>query len=455
MSTFQDFKIKKQLVNALQDLGIDKPTPIQEQAYSPILAGRDFVGIAQTGTGKTFAYLLPILQELKYSEQPQPRVLILVPTRELVIQTVQEIEKLTPYINVRVEGVYGGTNINTQKKAVAKGLDIIVGTPQRLYDLALTNVLRLHSIKKLIIDEVDIMLDFGYKTQLRNIFSYLPKKRQNILLSATMTTYVDELIDGFLTNPLRVTISISGTPLDTISQEAYAVPNFYTKANLLNHLLQDTEKYQKVLIFVRSRANADRLYETLDFQQEASVIHSNKTQNHRSHSIENFVDGRSRILIATDVISRGIDIDKIDTVVSFDVPFYPENYIHRIGRTGRAKQQGRSMLLFTEKERPLKEAIEALMNYQIPLTDFPEEVKKSSQLIPEETDKPVVQEDGPSHMVNDSDIVIGASFHEKSAKNSKVNAKRKSYADQMKEKFKKPIRRGDKIQNLRAKRKKK
>ncbi|MDG4945697.1 DEAD/DEAH box helicase [Weeksellaceae bacterium KMM 9713] len=450
MNTFDDFKIKKQLVNALSDLGISKPTPIQSAAYAPIKSGRDFVGIAQTGTGKTFAYLLPIIQDLSYSEQPHPRVLILVPTRELVIQTVKEIEKLTPYIHCRVEGVYGGTNMNTQKKAIAQGVDVVVGTPQRLYDLAMTNVLRLNSIKKLVIDEVDIMLDFGFRTQLRNIFSFLPQKRQNILFSATMTTYVDEMIRGFLINPLKETISISGTPLENISQSSYQAANFYTKANLLNYLLSDEEKFSKVLIFVSSKIKADRLYETLDFQDDTSLIHARKTQSHRMHAIENFVEGKSRILIATDVISRGIDIDKIDTVISFDVPRYPENYIHRIGRTGRAEHKGNSILLFSEAEMELKTDIENLMNYQIPLNEFPAEVEVSRELTPEEEDKPKEE----VSFYNDVDFIPGASFHEKAAKNKKSNAKRKSYGDQMKEKFKKPIRRGDKIQNLKKKKRK-
>ena len=194
MNTFEDFNIKKQLRKAIDDLGFEKPTPIQQASYSTILGGFDFVGIAQTGTGKTIAYLLPILQDLKYSEQLQPRVLILAPTRELVIQIVEQIEILTPYLSVRALGVYGGSNnIIAQKQALTLGVDIIVGTPRRLYDLALSNLLRLKSIKKLVIDEVDIMLDFGYKTQLKNIFDHLPVKRQNILFSATMTSYVDEL----------------------------------------------------------------------------------------------------------------------------------------------------------------------------------------------------------------------------------------------------------------------
>ena len=453
MKTFEDFKIKKQLLNAIADLGFEKPTPIQQESYSPILGGFDFVGIAQTGTGKTIAYLLPILQDLKFSDQLHPRVLVLAPTRELVIQIVEQIEKLTPYLSVRVLGVYGGSNnIISQKKALTEGQDIIVGTPRRLYDLVLPNVLRLKSIKKLVIDEVDIMLDFGYKTQLKNIFEHLPAKRQNILFSATMTTYVDELMDDFLVNPVKKTISISGTPLESINQESYAVPNFYTKVNLLNHLLEDKDEYSKVLIFVATKVSADRLSEILNFESEISVIHARKEQNNRTKSIEKFENGTSRILIATDVIARGIDIKKISTVISFDTPFYPENYIHRIGRTGRAKQQGRAILFYSEKETALKDAIESLMNYTIPFNELPEEVKVSTQLTPEEENKPL----DPDELYHKkSSIEVGASTHEKSAKNSKEKTKRKSYQEKLKERYKKPIRRGDKIQNMKKKNKKK
>jgi ATP-dependent RNA helicase RhlE len=452
MHTFKDFKIKKQLQNALVDLGFEKPTPIQQESYSTILGGFDFVGIAQTGTGKTIAYLLPILQDLKFSDQPNPRVLVLAPTRELVIQIVEQIEKLSSYLSVRVLGVYGGTNnIKAQKNAIAEGQDIIVGTPRRLYDLALTNVLRLKSIKKLVIDEVDIMLDFGYKTQLKNIFEYLPEKRQNILFSATMTTYVDELIDGFLVNPIKKTIAISGTPLENIRQESYAVPNFYTKANLLNYILENKNEYSKVLIFVATKVSANRLFETLKFGPEISVIHSSKEQNHRTKSIEKFANGTSRILIATDVIARGIDIEKITTVISFDTPFYPENYIHRIGRTGRAKEQGRAILFYSEKEIGLKEEIENLMNYNIPFNEFPKEVEVSSQLTPEEKIKPAEPQELPDKMPASG---VGAAFHEKSAKNSKEKKAKKSYRTLLKERYKKPIRRGDKILNMKKKKKK-
>lgn len=453
MYTFEDLKIKKQLKNAIIDLGFDKLTPIQQESFSPILAGSDFVGIAQTGTGKTFAYLLPVLQDLKFSDQQHPRVLILAPTRELVIQIVNEIEKLTPYMSVRVAGVYGGSsNIKSQKKLVNDGIDIIVGTPRRLYDLVLANVLRLKAIKKLIIDEVDIMLDFGYRTQLNNIFDHLPVKRQNILFSATMTTFVDQLMDDFLINPVKKTISISGTPLQNITQESYAVPNFYTKSNLLNYLLLDKEEYNKVLIFVATKINADRLLETLNFESEVSVIHSGKEQNYRTKSIEKFQDGSSRILIATDVVSRGIDIEKISTVVSFDTPFYPENYIHRIGRTGRAEQLGKSILFYNDKEGELKDAIERLMNYTIPTNELPVEVEVTAQLTPEEKNKPI--DPDALYSINSKDESRPL-VHEKLAKNNREKTKKKSYKKILKERFKKPIRRGDKIQNLKKKNKKK
>ena len=455
MDSFGDFKIKKQLKNAVEDLGITKPTPIQKESYSPILAGVDFVGIAQTGTGKTFAYLLPILQDLKFSDQPHPRVLILAPTRELVIQIVEEIEKLVQYLSVRVTGVYGGSNnINRQKIAVSHGLDIIVGTPRRLYDLAISNVLRLKAIKKLVIDEVDIMLDFGYKTQLKNIFERLPTKRQNILFSATMTTYVDLLMNDFLINPVKKTVSLSGTPLKNIRQESYCVPNFYTKANLLNHILEDEELHQKVLVFVATKVGADKLFEVLNFPDDTSVIHAKKEQNYRTKSIEKFENGISRILIATDVIARGIDIDKISTVISFDTPHYPENYIHRIGRTGRAQQKGKAILFYKEKEMGLKESIENLMNYPIPLIELPKSVEISTELTDEEKDKPLDQQRIFDEKPENNFTTDSVGEHVKSAKNSKPKTERKSYKKTIKEKYKKPLRRGDKIQNKKKKNKK-
>ena len=290
MSHFSDINLNKQLQNAVSDLELTKQTPIQEKTFSEILSGTDIVGIAQTGTGKTIAYCLPLLQELSYSDQKNPRILILVPTRELVVQVVETMESLTQYISCRIVGVYGGTNINTQKIKLQDGADVVVATPGRLYDLALCRALQLKGIKKLVIDEVDVMLDLGFRFQLINIFELLPERRQNIMFSATMTEEVDELISSFFSRSKRVQIALSGTPLDNISQTKYSVPNYYTKVNLLVHILRNKEELKKVLVFVSSKKIADRLFEVLEefFISDIAVIHSNKSQNYRFKSIKKY-----------------------------------------------------------------------------------------------------------------------------------------------------------------------
>ena len=447
--TFQDLNLNTPLYNALDDLGFVQPTPIQEQAFNVVASGKDVVGIAQTGTGKTFAYMLPILRSLKFSKQENPRVLVLVPTRELVVQVVDEIEKLSKYTNLRVLGVYGGVNINTQKRAISEGLDIIVATPGRLYDLALSHVLQLKSIQKLVIDEVDVMLDLGFRYQLINIFDVLPEKRQNIMFSATMTEDVDALINDFFTAPERVSIAVSGTPLENITQDKYAVPNFYTKLNLLVHLLKDSENYNKVLIFVAYKKMADRLFEALDerFHEELCVIHSNKTQNYRLRSIEQFREGVNRILVATDVMARGLDIDNVSHVINFDTPIFPENYMHRIGRTGRAEREGQAHLFYTEKETESMQNIEALMQMTIPVLNIPEDVIISTELIEEE--RPQIKErNNPTKRIAEDEA--GPAFHEKSEKNSKENLGG-SYKFKIAAKYKKPKTKGDKNYNKRNK----
>ncbi|NRB59145.1 MAG: DEAD/DEAH box helicase [Winogradskyella sp.] len=448
--TFQDLNLNTPLNNAIEDLGFVNPTPIQAKAFNVVASGKDMVGIAQTGTGKTFAYMLPILRHLKYSRQENPRVLVLVPTRELVVQVVNEIEKLSKYINNRVLGVYGGTNINTQKQAIAQGQDIIVATPGRLYDLAVSRVLQLKSIQKLVIDEVDVMLDLGFRHQLMNIFDILPERRQNIMFSATMTKDVDELISDFFINPNKISIAVSGTPLENISQERYDVPNFYTKVNLLEHLLRDDETFSRVLIFVAYKKMADRLFDKLEelFPGQSCVIHSNKTQNYRLRSIEQFSDGEHRLLVATDVMARGLDIDDVTHVINFDTPDYPENYMHRIGRTGRAEKKGHALLFSTEKEQEAREDLESLMQMQIPLVEFPEEVIISTELIEEE--RPQIKERNNPTKRRTEDIP-GPAFHEKKEKNKKVNLGG-SYRREMAKKYKKPKTRGDKNANKRNKR---
>jgi len=375
----------------------------------------------------------------------------LVPTRELVLQVVDEIEKLAKYINLRVLGVYGGANINTQKQAILQGQDIIVATPGRLYDLGLSNALKLKSIQKLVIDEVDVMLDLGFRFQLMNIFDILPEKRQNVLFSATMTEDVDALIYDFFKNPEKISIAVSGTPLDNIEQFSYIIPNFFTKVNLLHHLLKDKETYNKVLIFVGFKRTADLLFKHLEevFNDEMCVIHSNKTQNYRIRSIRQFDEGKNRILLATDVMARGLDFDNVSHVINFDTPDFPENYMHRIGRTGRAEKAGISILLSTEKEQEAKQKIETLMDYKIPLVELPEEVEISKLLTEDERPK---EDHEQSKNRTTLEYVPGPAFHEKSEKNSKTN-QGGSYRREIAKKYKKPKTRGDKNYNKRNKKK--
>jgi ATP-dependent RNA helicase RhlE len=445
MNSFNTLNLSKHLLNAIGDIGIDQPTPVQLQSFPVIMSGKDIVGIAQTGTGKTFAYLLPLLQDLKFSKQTNPRILILVPTRELVQQVAEQAEILARYINVRVTRVYGGVNINTQKYAVAGGSDILVATPGRLYDLAMCGALQLKGVIKLVIDEVDVMLDLGFRVQLKNIMELLPERRQNIMFSATMTEEVDALIDDFFVAPVRISIAVSGTPLENIGQQCYKVRNFYTKVNLLTHLLKNRDEFRKVLIFVTGKHHADRLFEALepDFGNETGIIHSNKTQNYRFASISKFDRGSHRILVTTDVMARGLDLDKITHVFNFDTPGYPENYMHRIGRTGRAEQPGKSILFYTEKEEKAKEAIEALMLYQIPAMEFPAEVEISTKLIPEERPKEI-EINSPHRIVKDPES--GPAFHEKKEKNKKSN-QGGSYKRELAKKYKKPKSKGDKNYN--------
>ncbi|MBC3846160.1 DEAD/DEAH box helicase [Winogradskyella echinorum] len=449
--TFNDLNLNTPLYNALDDLGFETPTPIQAQSFNVVASGKDVVGIAQTGTGKTLAYMLPILRNLKYSRQDNPRVLVLVPTRELVVQVVSEIEKFSKYINNRVLGVYGGTNINTQKQAVAQGQDIIVATPGRLYDLAVSRVLQLKSIQKLVIDEVDVMLDLGFRHQLMNIFDILPPRRQNIMFSATMTKDVDELITDFFINPTKISIAVSGTPLENIKQQRYNVPNFYTKVNLLEYLLKNTDEFSKVLIFVAYKRMADRLFDQLEelFPNEACVIHSNKTQNYRLRSIEQFREGEHRLLVATDVMARGLDIDDITHVINFDTTDYPENYMHRIGRTGRAEKEGHTILFSTEAEQDARIRIEELMQIPIETLEIPEEVEISTELIEEE--RPQIKERYNPIKRRDEDAP-GPAFHEKKEKNKKENLGG-SYQREIAKKYKKPKTRGDKNYNRRNKKK--
>lgn len=440
--TFADLNLNRFLLDALDEMGFVTPTPIQEKAFNVIMSSKDVVGIAQTGTGKTYAYLLPILRQLTYSEQKYPRVLIVVPTRELVVQVVDELEKLTPYINVRFTGVYGGTNLNKQKQIVYAGQDIIVATPGRLLDLALDGILKLKQIQKLVIDEVDEMMNLGFRAQLITLLDLLPKNRQSILFSATLTKEVNGLLDDFFKSPIKIEVASSGSPLDTIKQLAYPVPNFYTKVNFLVNLLQDKTTFNKVLVFVKNKKQANILFDELDFilPNEADVIHSNKTQNYRLRSVKNFEMGFFNILIATDIIARGLDLTNVSHVINFDIPDEPENYIHRIGRTGRAEQEGIAISFFTEEEADYLGEIELLMVKEIEVLDLPETIEVSTRLIDDEIPKSELERNNEKKKVEEP---RGAAFHEKKEKNSRVNLGG-SYRREIAKKYKKPKTRGQK-----------
>lgn len=442
MNLLEDLNLSAPLKKALAENELVYATPIQQKVFAPVMAGKDVCGIAQTGTGKTIAYLLPLLRLWQFSAEKTASILILVPTRELVVQVEESIIKIAAYINVTAVGVYGGVNIKTQQEALANKTDIVIGTPGRVYDLALSGSLRFNKIKHLVIDEMDELLNLGFRRQLENILNLLPVKRQTLFFSATLEDEVEGFINENFSFYEKIEAAASGTPLKNIKQVAYEVPNFNTKINLLKFLLVQEAEFVKVLLFVSTKKLADNLFEQLqpEFENRLNVIHSNKDQNYRFNAVKNFEEIPNQILIATDIIARGIDVSDITQVINFDVPDTTERYMHRIGRTGRANKTGAALTLYTPKEKPRVEAIEEWMSYKIPLMALPEEVEISEVLIDDELDifivpeiklKPIKREAG------------GGAFHEKSAKNSRENFTM-SRKEKMMKKYGKPKTRGQK-----------
>ncbi|MDR6561596.1 MULTISPECIES: DEAD/DEAH box helicase [unclassified Arcicella] len=431
--TFEELNLNKQLLNALEDLGFTSPTAIQEKVFSVVMSGKDVCGIAQTGTGKTYAYLLPCLRQLKFSKEKAPQLVIIVPTRELVVQIVEEAQKLLTYMSFKVLGVYGGVNTKLQVAELLEGADILVATPGRLVDLISVGAFSGKSVKKLVIDEFDEMLNLGFRAQLKIVFGKLPQRRQNLLFSATLNEEVEQLIEDYFNSPVRVEATPVGTPLENISQSYYEVPNFYSKVNFLNLLLAKDETMTKVLVFVSTKHLADVLFEEVSpvYGEAVGVIHSNKAQKHRFDSVDKFQSGECRILIATDIIARGLDVAEVTHVINFDLPETPQNYIHRIGRTGRKERKGIAISFVVEKEKEYLSEIENLMNYLIPQQELPEELILSTKILPAETERvtmKTIQVKAPKKEES------GAAFHEKSEKNSKVNVRR-NHAAEMKKKY--------------------
>lgn len=414
LKTFEEFKLNKQLQAAIKEIPYHEPTAIQLKAIPRILAGHDVVGIAQTGTGKTAAFVLPVLMKVKYAQGDEPRALILAPTRELVMQIESHIQQLATYTDLRYLSLYGGIGPKTQIEDLQKGVDIIVSTPGRFLDLYLRGEIPVKKIKVMVLDEADKMMDMGFMPQIRRILEVIPTKRQNLLFSATMPPKVVTLSHEFLEFPEKIEASPQATTAITVEQRLYKVPNFRTKINLLYWLLTASDAIEKLIVFTKSKTNADNIYKFLSrkIKAEIRVIHANKGQNSRINAIEAFRNEEVNILVATDVAARGIDISKVTHVINFDLPLVYEDYVHRIGRTGRANESGVAITFANEAEMLHVPGIEGIIRETIPHLPWPEDVEvevtetEEKQLMAREID----------HFKRKSDPDFKGAFHEKKRK---------------------------------------
>lgn len=414
-NTFEHFKLNKQLLNALDDLGFTEPTPVQEKVIPRGLGGADIIGVAQTGTGKTAAYLLPILMKLKYAQEISPRAVIFTPTRELAIQVSKMANDLSKYTDLRFITLFGGIGPKTQIEELKKGTDIIITTSGRFMDLYLKGHIDTTQIKTLVLDEADRMMDMGFMPQLRQILEVIPRKRQNMLFSATFSERVDKLSAEFLEFPEKIEITKSATASVTIDQELYYLPNLRSKIAFIEYLYKTDPSITKAIIFARTKGTADNIFKYIERTKlsPVRVIHANKGQNSRINAINQFESGEINTLVSTDVTARGMDITDVSHVINFDVPIMYEDYVHRIGRTGRAKKLGKAITLATESEHYHINEIENLIRTSIPIKTVPEEVdifetpSKESQEMAREIDR--------QKRYQDKDFK--GAFHEKKEKN--------------------------------------
>ena len=411
---WEAFKLNKQLLNAIEEAGFKVPTEIQQKSIPLIMGGQEVIGIAQTGTGKTAAYLIPILMKVKFAQGKEPRALILAPTKELVVQLAEHAKILAKYTDLRIACIYGGVGTKAQIENLEKGVDILFATAGRFMELYLKNEIPVKQIKTLVLDEADRLMDMGFMHQLRKIFEVIPSKRQNLLFSATFSPKVEKLSQDFLEFPIKIEVSPQATAAKQVEQELYYVPNLKTKINFLEYLLQDTEHFNRVMIFTRTKESANNVFKYLERKAygPVRVVHSNKGQNTRINAINDFKEGKIRILVSTDVSARGIDVVKVSHVINFDVPNFYEDYIHRIGRTGRAFQEGKAITLVTRAEEYHIEKIEKLIREKIPVKSLPLEVViektpfEESQLMAMEIDRQKRWEDPD----------FKGAFHERKAK---------------------------------------
>ena len=369
MDSFAALGLSEPLLRALEAQGLDRPTPIQAQAIPALLQGRDMLGIAQTGTGKTAAFGLPMLDRLSGGERPrpkQPRSLVLAPTRELAIQIAQSFEAMGKHLPLRRAVVFGGVGMEPQIRALASGVDILVATPGRLLDLMERGAVRLDAVKILVLDEADRMLDMGFVRDVMRIVGKLPRERQSLLFSATMPAAIAELSAKLLRDPMRVEVTPETVAVDRIAQKLYKIPA-KDKRTLLVTLLDDPD-IRRCIVFTRTKRGADRVSEHLtEAGIDSAAIHGNKSQGARQKALGRFRDGSVRILVATDIAARGIDVTDVTHVVNFEMPNEPESYVHRIGRTARAGRSGVAVSFCDPSEHGQLKAIERLIRRPIPV----------------------------------------------------------------------------------------
>lgn len=411
MTTFQSLKLCKQLLQALKAVEHHSPTPIQQEAIPLVLSGRDVLGMAPTGTGKTAAYVLPLLQLLQYAQGMHPRALVLAPSKELVVQIAEQGRLLAQYTDLRVAGLYGGAGLKQQIDALQQGVDWVVATPGRLLDLYRRGALQLRAIKRLVLDEADRLLDLGFGPQMRVIEEILPTKRQNLLFSATLPKSVIQLSEEFLDFPAKVVVKSVNTPLPVISQQLYLVPNWPTKAHLLAHLLLDTAAFCKVLVFVQARQKATQIAHFIARKGtgDVGVIHANKGQNTRLHTLQAFQEGALRVLVATDVAARGLDVPLVSHVISLEPPQRPEDYVHRIGRTSRGQHRGQAITFANRAEQYYVQKIEAFLGQALPIAPLPEALP----IVPTSPDEKQAQARALDWQRQQADPTYKGAFHRK------------------------------------------
>ena len=364
--SFNTLGLGPKLLQSITDVGYTTPTPIQTAAIPPVLAGRDLIGIAQTGTGKTAAFVLPILERLsKSAPSRHPRALIVAPTRELAAQIDENVRSLGKLMRIRCATIYGGVGERPQIDAVRRGVDIIVATPGRLLDLMGGRHVSLHAVEVAVLDEADRMLDMGFLPQIRKVVATLPRVRQTLLFSATLSKDIEKVTAEFLNNPETVEIGRRSNPAESVTQFLYPVTKS-RKVDLLIHLLKD-QTLDTVLVFSRTKHGADKIARRLTQANiKAATIHSNRSQSQRTQALSAFKNGVCRVLVATDIASRGIDVEGISHVVNFDFPMHPEDYVHRIGRTGRAQAIGDAISFVTPDDEASVRDVERMTKKSVP-----------------------------------------------------------------------------------------